>query len=172
MLGLCAAALLAGCSEPEAVWGEENANSASKALDFRTQEVFEADLTTISRKSQPNSARNAYFGDLHVHTTYSFDAYAFGTVATPADAYRYAKGQAITLPDANGEQLIEARIQRPLDFTSVTDHAEYLGPINMCTKDSSKLGYWWPHCMMTRASHFWTQMLAASWWTNPRAPAA
>ena len=106
------------------------------------------------------------FGDLHVHSSFSFDSYISSQRNEPTDAYRYAKGEAITLPDVNGEQLIEARIQRPLDFTSVTDHAEYLGPINMCTKDSSKLGYWWPHCMMTRASHFWTQMLAASWWTN------
>ena len=42
-----------------------------------------------------NPTKNPYFGDLHVHTDYSFDAYAFGTVATPYDAYRYAQGEAL-----------------------------------------------------------------------------
>ena len=40
----------------------------------------------------PNPLKNPYFGDLHVHTRYSFDAYVFGVNATPYDAYRYAKG--------------------------------------------------------------------------------
>ena len=39
--------------------------------------------------------RNVYFGDLHVHTKHSFDAYIFGTTATPDDAYKYAKGGTI-----------------------------------------------------------------------------
>ena len=38
--------------------------------------------------------KNVYFGDLHVHTKHSFDAYIFGTTATPDDAYEYAKGKA------------------------------------------------------------------------------
>ena len=39
-----------------------------------------------------NPLKNAYFGDLHVHTRYSFDAFIFKTRASPDDAYRYAKG--------------------------------------------------------------------------------
>ena len=52
-----------------------------------------------------NPDRNGYFGDLHVHKGYSGDAYVFGPVSSPADAYRYAKGQALghlseTFPDS------------------------------------------------------------------------
>jgi len=110
--------------------------------------------------------RRPMFGDLHVHSSYSFDSYISSQRNEPTDAYRYAKGEAITLPNEDGDQVIKAQIQRPLDFTAVTDHAEYLGPIDVCTQDASRLGYWWPHCVMTRASHYFTQLLAASWWTS------
>ena len=67
--------------------------------------------------------RSALFGDLHIHTTYSFDAF-MGTVrTTPDHAYRYAKGEAIPHPDGSMLRLTGA----PLDFLAVTDHAEYLG---------------------------------------------
>ncbi|OUW88696.1 MAG: hypothetical protein CBD86_02835, partial [Gammaproteobacteria bacterium TMED226] len=46
----------------------------------------------------PNKDRNAYYGDLHVHTKYSFDAYVFGVTASPDDAYKYAKGEGIMHP--------------------------------------------------------------------------
>ncbi|MEZ4331292.1 MAG: DUF3604 domain-containing protein [Myxococcota bacterium] len=110
--------------------------------------------------------RRPFFGDLHVHTAYSFDSYISSQRNDPDAAYRFARGDAITLPAADGRQTVTARLQRPLDFTAVTDHSEYLGQINVCTRDPWKLGYWWPHCVMTRASHFWTQLMAASWWTS------
>ena len=113
-----------------------------------------------------DALRRPFFGDLHVHTRYSFDSFVSSQRNDPWDAYRYAKGEPITLPDEDGEPTIEAQIQRPLDFTSVTDHAEFLGQINVCTEDASKLGYWWPHCIMTRSGSFWTQLVAANWWVN------
>lgn len=116
--------------------------------------------------SDYNPLRTPQFGDLHVHTRYSFDSYVSSQRNDPWDAYRYAKGEPIMLPDADGKQTVKAQLRRPLDFTSVTDHAEFLGQINICTEDSSKAGYWWPHCIMTRSQSFWTQLLAASWWVS------
>ncbi len=66
--------------------------------------------------------RNAYFGDLHIHTSWSFDAFIYNVRATPHDAYLYAKGHRI--PHVSGDSI---QINRPLDFMAVTDHAEYMG---------------------------------------------
>ena len=68
--------------------------------------------------------KNVYFGDLHVHTKHSFDAYIFGTTATPDDAYKYAKGNSIKHPLGFDMQLRE-----PLDFYAVTDHGFLLGSV-------------------------------------------
>jgi hypothetical protein len=73
--------------------------------------------------------RHAYFGELHLHTSWSFDAYAFqNTLTDPDAAYRYAKGEAIT--HVNGSQV---QRRTPLDFAAVTDHAEYMGVAQLFT---------------------------------------
>ena len=89
-----------------------------------------------SNNSRPESNvdRNAYFGDLHVHTTLSFDASAFGTTATPADAYRYAQGEAIIHPSG-----FEVQLAQPLDFYAVTDHGVFLGLINEAADTSTSV---------------------------------
>jgi hypothetical protein len=74
----------------------------------------------------PNPLRNVYFGDLHLHTRNSFDAYIFNVRATPEDAYAYAKGG--TIKHAMGFDLHLS--SGPLDFLAVTDHAEYLGVLH------------------------------------------
>ena len=51
-----------------------------------------------------NPDRNAYFGELHLHTSWSFDAYAFqNTIVDPDAAYRYAKGESVR--HVNGEMV-------------------------------------------------------------------
>ena len=75
-------------------------------------------------KPKPNKDRNPYYGDLHVHTKYSFDAYVFGVTASPDDAYRYAKGEGVKHPLG-----YEMKLREPLDFYAVTDHGFYMGMI-------------------------------------------
>ena len=86
-----------------------------------------------------SESKKALFGDLHVHTAISMDAYLFDTRTRPSDAYRYAKGETIYLAplDADGQGTHPATIDRPLDFAAVTDHAENFGNVSLCTLRNS-----------------------------------
>jgi hypothetical protein len=83
----------------------------------------------------PNPLRDAYFGDLHVHTRFSSDAFIFNTRATPDDAYRYAKGEPIQHAGGFAVQVTG----EPLDFLAVTDHGEYLGVFSSFTEENNPL---------------------------------
>ena len=83
--------------------------------------------TIAQGDAQTYPQREAFFGNLHVHTGYSFDAYAQRTRTNPDDAYRWAKGEAIA--DGTGEPMMQ--IRRPLDWFAVSDHAEYLGAFSL-----------------------------------------
>ena len=63
-----------------------------------------------------------YWGDTHLHTSYSFDAGAFGARLGPMDAYRFARGEEVT--SSTGQR---ARLSRPLDFLVVADHSDNMG---------------------------------------------
>jgi hypothetical protein len=68
------------------------------------------------------------WGDLHVHTRISFDAYFFSSLNGPEEAYRFAKGQpAGVVCDEPDTACGTLQLDRPLDFTAVTEHAEFLG---------------------------------------------
>ena len=86
----------------------------------------------VTFRQRPNPMKQAYFGDLHVHTSNSFDAYAFGTIATPDDAYRYAKGKGLKHP--SGYQM---QLQNSLDFYAVTDHATFMGVVKEAANTST-----------------------------------
>src|SRR5258708_25686318 len=72
-----------------------------------------------------NPLREAYYGDLHLHTSYSFDAYLQGaTGVDPDEAYRFAKGKVVNYLG----QPVQRR--EPLDFLAVTDHSENIRVFN------------------------------------------
>ncbi len=104
---LAAGALLASCGQNEGAQEDVAENRSS------TDGAYAGD---------PNPTRNAYFGDLHVHTRFSFDAFAFGTTADPNLSYEFAKGAVLEHPSG-----FEMKLDRPLDFQAVTDHGMYLG---------------------------------------------
>ena len=70
-------------------------------------------------KTFPN---RVYFGDTHLHTSYSTDAGMVGNIRGPEDAYRVARGGVIT--SSGG---LKVQLSRPLDFLVISDHAENLG---------------------------------------------
>ena len=74
------------------------------------------------------------WGDLHAHSSYSFDAGAYGSLLTTAEAFAYARGETVMLPDETGAATREATIDRPLDFLGMTEHGEFLGEIKICTE--------------------------------------
>jgi len=71
----------------------------------------------------PNALKNVYFGEQHLHSENSPDAFAAGTRQSRDDAFRYGRGDEITL-STNGQKI---KRQTPYDFVALTDHAEYFG---------------------------------------------
>ena len=109
IVGWCCLTLgFIGCSDPDAV--PESHISAMPPLQPTSTDVERFPLKT------------ALFGDLHVHTSWSTDAYAGGNRLGPNSAYQFAKGEKVELP--NG---VEAQLHAPLDFVALTDHAEGFG---------------------------------------------
>ena len=107
--------------------------------NFQTDSALEIVDFSIDQPETENAApsnpdRIPLYGDLHVHTKYSFDAYIFGVTATPYDAYRYAKGEAIKHPLG-----YDMKLREPLDFYAVTDHGFYMGMIENYADTSSEM---------------------------------
>ena len=82
--------------------------------------------------------RRAFFGELHLHTNLSFDAWTYGTKVTPDEAYRFGRGETImvaaeqarTQAGLSGGDSVPVRRAWPLDFMAVTDHSEFMGTLN------------------------------------------
>ncbi|MEJ2058253.1 MAG: DUF3604 domain-containing protein [Desulfofustis sp.] len=104
------------------------------ALCYPSADIFAEDTAaphypTVSSKEvkyspypEQNFPNTVYFGDTHLHTSYSTDAGMVGCTLGPEDAYRFARGE--TVISSTG---VPARLHRPLDFLVVSDHSENLG---------------------------------------------
>ncbi len=114
VLTLVAITVLSACSDPDVV--PDNHRSTPPPAQASGEAVERHPLKT------------ALFGDLHVHTSWSADAYAGGNRLGPNTAYRFARGEEVELQ--NG---LVAKLDSPLDFVALTDHAENFSTHLPCT---------------------------------------
>jgi hypothetical protein len=116
-----------GLTAPAMALAQDDQDSPP-AFELPTFEGYDVPETDDDQKPySPYVGRDfpldVYFGDTHLHTNISLDAYADGNITlTPDDAYNFAKGAVV-----EGHDGLPVRISRPLDFLVITDHAEYLG---------------------------------------------
>lgn len=94
------------------------------AKDKKSEKSTETSTTVESDKSiaTTGNATNVYWGDTHLHTGLSMDAGLFGNTLGLDEAYRFAKGEAVT--SSTG---LNAQLSRPLDFLVVADHSDGMG---------------------------------------------
>lgn len=114
LLMTCTAMFIsAGCSNPMSPNASQKAVTADKPAP-------------IAAAAEEGFPAHVYWGDTHLHTSYSFDVFLFGTPAsTPEGAFRFAKGERVENP-TTGEAW---QLNRPLDFLVVSDHAELMGNV-------------------------------------------
>lgn len=138
ILSVCAAIALAACNP-----ADQRQSNVSEPIVAATTDAGAERAVRYTQTREPceqySEQRLALFGDVHVHTSFSFDASANSIGATPIDANNFARGDAIPFwPLADdGTPAGEYAIDRPLDFLAVTDHGEFLGERRLCMEDGS-----------------------------------
>ena len=113
--------------------------TANTVLSITTSLILVGGLAIVGSVHAEAGGKKALFGELHIHTGWSMDAYIFSVRTSPDEAYRFAKGEPYTTALGTTHQM-----SRPLDFMAVTDHAEYMGAFkNMADPEHpfSKLDY-------------------------------
>ncbi len=145
LLALAAATAVAGVgcrpgAAPEAArsTGSPTANeSPTRALAPSGRPYSEARAPCANRAPE----RQAFWGELHVHSALSMDAWLWNVRNGPDEVFRFARGEQTFLPplDDAGRPTRPARLERPIDFVALTDHASFQGEVALCTRpDSSR----------------------------------
>jgi len=147
--------LLIGCGT-----AEPDARDRGESLDAHRATDAASGTSEMLHCDHYDPERSAFFGELHLHTSYSMDAYSSDVRGTPDDAYRFARGEPIALPplDAEGRGTRTVQLERAIDFAAVTDHASYLGPVGACTQEGSP-SYHTPGCRTFRGEPDGTRSL-------------
>ncbi|MEM7138995.1 MAG: DUF3604 domain-containing protein [Myxococcota bacterium] len=145
-IGLLLVALLISGSGNCGMRSRHDAPSILNEVELRAQPKVEE----FHRCAEFTQSRRAFFGELHSHTTYSLDANLEGTRLSPRQAYRFAQGRAVTPPGTDAP----IQLDRPLDFTAVTDHAEFLGFVAAC-QDPNSQAYRKKGCQIYRRRPDW-----------------
>jgi hypothetical protein len=104
------------------VVGAQNVTTDVGTLDKEAVEKAFPSKAPYSPYAGRDFPTRPYFGDTHLHTSYSMDAGAFGARLGPKDAYRFAKGNEVI--SSSGQR---AKLSRPLDFLVVADHSDGMG---------------------------------------------
>ncbi len=104
----------------EAVQGGQVGEMTISAEDMRDPEP--ADFSPYAGRGFPT---RPLWGDTHLHTSNSLDARGFGVVLSPADAYRFARGDEVTTSHG-----LRVKLSRPLDWLVVSDHSDAMGAMN------------------------------------------
>ena len=102
---------------------------------------------TVYASGQAPASRRAFFGELHLHTAMSFDAWTFGTKLLPDQAYKFGRGETVMVPavqvqrqeGVNSKGEVPARRAWPLDFMAVTDHSESMGVLTQLDNPDNAL---------------------------------
>ncbi|MGH9364223.1 MAG: DUF3604 domain-containing protein [Thermoanaerobaculia bacterium] len=114
-----------------------------------TKEEFPVAKRDYSPYVDQNFPNRVFWGDTHLHTSYSTDAGMIGCRLGPDEAYRFARGEEVM---SNTGQ--RAKLSRPLDFLVVSDHAENLGLAPMIATSD-------PILLKTEVGKLWHDMVKA-----------
>ncbi len=104
-LGIIAGASVVVLTGAADLWAQDIPPPTGKKIDY----------SPYPAKDFPN---RVYFGDTHLHTSYSTDAGMIGNTLGPEEAYRFARGE-----EVKSSTGLPAKLQRPLDFLVVADHS-------------------------------------------------
>ncbi|MEM9494900.1 MAG: DUF3604 domain-containing protein [Pseudomonadota bacterium] len=120
-----------GATEPEAGGTRPVTDATARRTNRQTSRKNREQYSPYAGDQIP---RTVFFGDTHLHTSYSFDAGMVGDTLDPDAAYRFAKGEEVTASLGT-----RARLSRPLDFLVIADHAESLGIAAMIAADDPRI---------------------------------